>query len=354
MRIAETVRAAHHQGVIHRLLRPEVILVEDHPKAREFRITGFDLAKQTHAGSSVTLNISLSGIGDDRLVYAAPEVIGAFSSAEPASDQFSLGALLGLLLIGEPLFDNTRALMAARRLQVRVRNHDPRIPLSLDEAATRMLSLSIPDRYPNLKDAIAVVREAHARPTQRGLPAVEPSKPLDIEDLSPKSRIGPDYEILNRLGHGGMSVVYAARHLASGRTRALKIARPNDAAEEALRGEYDALCKLEHPNVVRVVDLSKMIDDRLTLVMERVGGSTLRAWLAAHPAPDAPTQRRLAEDLLAGLEYLENQGITHKDLKRTTCWSTRVTSRSSTSHWPARPPMRPTAARPCHPNPRQG
>src|SRR5947207_1816703 len=58
-----------------------------------------------------------------------------------------------------------------------------------------------------------------------------------------------------------------------------------------------------------------MVEGRLTLVMERVSGETLRRWLAAHPTPEPASQRRLAEDLLAGLEYLEQKSVTHKDLK---------------------------------------
>jgi len=81
-------------------------------------VTGFDLAKQL----TLDTTISLTTIADDRLVFAAPEVINAFSSAEPASDQFSLGAILAILLTGKPLFDNTRQLMAARRLMRRVRD----------------------------------------------------------------------------------------------------------------------------------------------------------------------------------------------------------------------------------------
>ncbi|MBM4320805.1 MAG: hypothetical protein FJ125_12845, partial [Deltaproteobacteria bacterium] len=57
------------------------------------------------------------------------------------------------------------------------------------------------------------------------------------------------------------------------------------------------------------------VEDRLTLVMERVGGSTLRRWLEQHRQPDLNTLRRYAEDLLAALEYLEQKGVTHKDLK---------------------------------------
>jgi serine/threonine protein kinase len=312
MNIAKTIDEAHRQGVVHRLLRPEVVLVEDQPKPTEVRITGFDLAKQL----SVDTAISVTSLADDRLVYAAPEVVNAFSSAEPASDQFSLGAILALVLTGKPLFDNTRQYMAARRFMRRVRDMAQRIPLSLDEAVAKMVELRPTDRYPSLEKAIDAVRVGRDPQTQN-LPGlvVDRRAPIDAENLADGTRVGSDYEILSRLGQGGMAVVYAARHLVSGKTRALKIARENDAAEEALRNEYQALSNLDHTNIVRVIDLTKMVEGRLTLVMERVGGKTLRQWLVAHTQSEPTAQRRLAEDLLAGLEYLEQKSVTHKDLK---------------------------------------
>lgn len=312
MRLAQTIDDAHQQGVVHRLLRPDVILVEDDPEPQQVRVTGFDLAKQL----SLDTTVSLTTIGDERLQLAAPEVVNAFSSAEPASDQFSLGAILALLLTGQPLFDSTRALLASRRLLRRVRDLAQRIPLSLDEAVTRMVALRPTDRFPSLSEAIEAVRRGRDPDTRTAQPLFPDRRaPLDPDNLEPGMRVGADYEVLSRLGQGGMAVVYAARHLVSGRTRALKIASANDAAEEALRGEYNALSRLDHPNVVRVIDLSKMVEGRLTLVMERVGGKNLRHWLQDGSAPDPQTQRRLAEDLLAGLDYLEQQGVTHKDLK---------------------------------------
>lgn len=312
MNIAKTIDEVHRQGVVHRLLRPEVVLVEDVPKPKHARITGFDLAKQL----TVDTAISVTSLADDRLIYAAPEVVNAFSSAEPASDQFSLGAILALILTGKPLFDNTRQYLAARRFLRRVRDMAPRISLSLDEAVAKMVELRPADRYASLEKAIEAVRVGRS-PEERNLPGllVDPRAPIDPENLANGARVGTDYEILGRLGQGGMAVVYAARHLVSGKTRALKIAKSNDAAEEALRNEYQTLSILDHPNIVRVIDLTKMVEGALTLVMERVGGQTLRGWLTSHPEPEPTAQRRLAEDLLAGLEYLEQKSVTHKDLK---------------------------------------
>lgn len=312
MRVVETMDEAHRQGVVHRILRPEVVLVQDLPEPEEIRITGFDLAKQLAADAT----LSLTSVADDRLTYAAPEVVTAFSSAEPASDQFSLGAILALLLTGKPLFESTRQLVAARRLMRRVRDMAPRIPLRLDEAVAKMVELRPTDRFPSLLAASAAVREARD-PEARTLPGLGLARrtPLDADNLQAGDRIGADYEIVSRLGQGGMAVVYAARHLVSGRTRALKIARTENAAEDALQQEYQVLSGLDHPNVVKVIDLTKMVEGRLTLVMERVGGKTLRQWLAEHAESETAARRRLAEDLLAGLEYLEQKGTTHKDLK---------------------------------------
>lgn len=311
LRIARAVNEAHAHGVVHRLLRPEVILVEDAPEPRELRVTGFDLAKRLGADSTAYV----THLDDDRLVFSAPEVVQAFSDADKSSDQFSLGALCALLVTGHALFSSTRERLSSRHFQRRVRDLNPRVPLRLDEAVTRMLSLRRTDRFAKLDDAIEAVRRARDPAAQSRLALPTPAERLDPDNLVAGDRLGRDYEIVSQLGRGGLSVVYAARHLPSNRTRALKIARADERAEEALRGEYEALGRIDHPNIVRVIDLTQIVPDRLTLAMERVGGQTLRDWLLGHQDAELATRRRLAEDLLAGLGYLEQQGVTHKDLK---------------------------------------
>ncbi len=311
LEIAAAVADAHGEGVVHRLLRPEVILVKDSPTPTGVRITGFDLAKQLASDSTV----AFTTLADERLRYAAPEVVNAFSTAEPASDQFSLGALLALLVAGRPLFDSTRELLTSRRLVVRLRDIASKAPLTVDEACSRMLAMRPADRFPDVAEAAAAVRAYEGKTLTLPHVAPAPSK-LDLENLAPATRIGADYEITGRLGHGGMAVVYAARHLPSGRTRALKISRPDPSAEEALRGEFQVLSGLDHAGIVRVLDLTNMVDSHLTLVMERVGGETLKHRLGPDRPPlDPPTRRRYAEDLLGALDYLEQKGVTHKDLK---------------------------------------
>lgn len=307
-KIAEAIAYAHDQGVIHRMLRPEVVLLKDVTKQADVRLTGFDLAKQLHAQGTVLV----STLTDDRLRWAAPEVLQGFSSAEPSSDQFALGALLGYLLAGRPLFEATHDLRKGRRIHLRDANSS--IPQSLVKVVDRMLELRPADRFPSTHEAItAVLQSFEGRPSSI-TSHVAPTA-LQPEAIEEGTRIGPDYEIQSKLGTGGLATVYAARHLVSGARRALKVALPKPGADQALEEEYQALLPLNHPAIVRAVDLSNLIPDRKTLVLERVNGVSLSRWLTEHPSPNSQVLRRYAEDLFSALIYLESQGVIHKDLK---------------------------------------
>jgi serine/threonine protein kinase len=311
--IALALAHAHRQGVVHRLLRPDVVLFENVPAQPQVRVTGFDLAKQTWSGQT----LAVSTLTDERLRYAAPEVVANFSDATPAADQFGLGLLLGWMLAGKALVESTRELVQRKGPSVRLRDVNPFVPQSLDEAVLRMLAVWPNDRYPDLDEALRAVARAVDLPLGDGADRPpDASAAYDPENLPEGTRIGTDYEVTRRLGSGGLATVYAALHLVSGRTRALKVARADPRAIDALRGEHQTLKKLQHPAIVRVFeDLSQMVPGRLTMVMEQVKGETLRDWLVTHTDPDPRRLRQYAEDLFGALAYLETQGVTHKDLK---------------------------------------
>ena len=166
IRMAQTLDDAHRQGVVHRLLRPEVVLVEDGQDPTADPGHRFRPRETAHVGR----NDSLTSVADDRLVFAAPEVVTAFSSAEPASDQFSLGAILAFILTGKPLFENTRQLIACSTADAPRARHGARIPLSLDEAVARMVELRATGSLLSLAEAIdarcAWAADPEARPSQ--------------------------------------------------------------------------------------------------------------------------------------------------------------------------------------------
>jgi serine/threonine protein kinase len=305
-RVVEAIDYAHAQGVVHRLLRPEVVLVEDATEPRDLRVMGFELAKQTWLPGQT---VAVSQVADERRRWSAPEVVRSFSDADARSDQFSLGALLGHVLAGRPLFDSTEELLRRGGAYTRLRDIHPGFKQSLDQALAVMLERSSANRYRSLRDAVEAIEQAASGKA----PAIAISV-LDPENLAPGTQIGSDYEIREKLGAGGMATVYLARHLVSGSARALKIARPDPKAEDALRAEHQALDGIDHPNIVRCIDITSVVPERKTLILERLRGESLTRRLAKGALTDEE-RRQYAENLLAAIGYLEQRGIVHKDVK---------------------------------------
>ncbi len=267
---------------------------------------GFELAKQLHLPGQT---IAVSTLADDRRRFSAPEVVRSFSDADARSDQFSLGALLAHLLAGRAVFDSTEELIRRSGVFTRPSEANTSLRKSLDAPIATMLSLASANRFPSLADAIAAVELAAFGKVSLDLPFT-----IDPENLVEGTRLRDEYEVKNKLGEGGMATVYVARHLVSGTSRALKVARPDPRAEDALLTEYRALQGIDHPNIVRAIDISNAVPDRRTLVLERVKGTSLAKRLAAGSLADE--ERRLyAEHLLSALAYLEQKGIVHKDIK---------------------------------------
>jgi serine/threonine-protein kinase len=129
--------------------------------------------------------------------------------------------------------------------------------------------------------------------------------------------LGP-YHILDRLGKGGQSEVYKARHPENGWTVALKVVRTNrlanpQAADHFLL-EMQAMAELEHPNIVQFWDADK-VGDALYCAMEFVEGTDLgkvvrlQSWLP--PAHAAEYVRQTA----LGLQHAHEHNLVHRDIK---------------------------------------
>jgi serine/threonine protein kinase len=125
--------------------------------------------------------------------------------------------------------------------------------------------------------------------------------------------VGGRYRLVDRLGIGGMSEVWAADDLELGRQVALKLlARGADPAR--FEREAQAVAGLAHPNICRLYDYGED-NGRPYMVLEYLGGGTLEDRLVpGEPYPDDETER-IARELAAGLAYAHARGLIHRDLK---------------------------------------
>ena len=125
------------------------------------------------------------------------------------------------------------------------------------------------------------------------------------------------YRVLEKLGAGGMGVVYRARDEQLERDVAIKVLPPgtlrDDAARRNFRKEALALAKLNHPNIETVYEFSTQ-DDTDFLVMEYVPGKTLADKLVSGALSENEVVT-LGMQIAAALEEAHEHGIVHRDLK---------------------------------------
>ncbi len=144
---------------------------------------------------------------------------------------------------------------------------------------------------------------------------------LDPESTSSASLVGArvgDYQVLRKLGRGGMADVYAARHLSLGRDVALKVLRKdfaNDAAYvERFRREARAAAKLNHPNIVQVFDVGSSGSSHF-IAQELIDGENLRQAIDQTGSLSIEEATRVLVDVASALEVASEAGITHRDIK---------------------------------------
>ena len=141
-------------------------------------------------------------------------------------------------------------------------------------------------------------------------------EPSPSPQLSPGSRFG-NYEVIQRLGVGGMGEVYCARDTRLERDVAIKILSPEQCCrpDALVRFEREArsACALNHPNIVTIYEIGEVNEARF-IAMELVKGETLRELLASGPIPFRKTVT-IAVQIANALAKAHEIGLVHRDLK---------------------------------------
>lgn len=171
MVIAQTVEYLHGEGIIHRDLKPANILIDDHDVPH---LTDFGLAKVFSGDAQRTATGTVIGTP----AYMAPEQAwGTPDDVSPASDIYSLGAILYELLTGRPPFPETNPLDQLLRLRetdpVLPRKLNSTIPPELEQICLRCLEKKPEHRYPSAAELAADLRR------------FQQQEPLNLQPLGP-------------------------------------------------------------------------------------------------------------------------------------------------------------------------
>lgn len=179
-------------------------------------------------------------------------------------------------------------------------------------------------RYPQLGSAMAALGQLFVgspTPTEcqpnLAMAATLPPPEGDAPSI-PALRVSlPGYEMLGKLGEGGMGVVYKARHLRLNRLVAIKMILAGEHANEEMLARFaleaETVAQLQHPGIVQIYEIGEH-EGHSFLALEYVSGGTLAAQLDDKPWP-ADKAAKLVESLARTMQAAHEGGIIHRDLK---------------------------------------
>ena len=126
------------------------------------------------------------------------------------------------------------------------------------------------------------------------------------------------YEILERIGTGGMAVVYKAKCHYLNRLVAVKVLKSDLAQDEDFRrrfnAESQAVAQLSHPNIVSIYDVSKGGDTEY-IVMELIDGITLKQYMEKRGQLSWRESLHFITQIMRALSHAHSRGIVHRDIK---------------------------------------
>jgi serine/threonine protein kinase len=139
-------------------------------------------------------------------------------------------------------------------------------------------------------------------------------------DFAATNRLG-DYELIRKLGRGGMGIVYEARHTATGNRVALKTLPTGGYGQEInadklyrFRKEFRCLSEINHPNLVGMQTL-EVDGDQWFFTMDVIDGTDFLSYVRPGDQLDEGRLRNALEQLARGVLALHQRGIIHRDLK---------------------------------------
>lgn len=127
-----------------------------------------------------------------------------------------------------------------------------------------------------------------------------------------------NYRIIEKIGEGGMGIVYLAEHITLKRKAAIKALNPflsqNEQIKARFVNEAVTLSQLNHPSIVSLYDFTTQ-NNQLFLIMEYADGHTLSEIIEKNGALQEIYAINIFKDILNGFFYAHSKGIVHRDIK---------------------------------------
>ncbi|MEO6260259.1 MAG: serine/threonine-protein kinase, partial [Thermoanaerobaculia bacterium] len=126
------------------------------------------------------------------------------------------------------------------------------------------------------------------------------------------------YQILDRLGIGGMGEIFKVRHIHLNELRVIKIMRPNVAADDQgmqrFLQEARTSTMIKQKNLAMLYDFAQLDDGSYYMVWEFIDGTNIQKWIAQTGAMPARLTTEIAIQALTGLDHLHSMGLIHRDI----------------------------------------
>jgi serine/threonine protein kinase/Tfp pilus assembly protein PilF len=320
---AQGLHSAHQKGIIHRDLSPDNLLIVADDTGEEItKVIDFGIAKPLFEGTQHTVANMVLG----KLEYCSPEQSGALAGGETIdhrSDIYSLGITFYYMLTGElPFFSATPQGYLFKHIHEVPKapsSHFPagEFPGALDRVVLKALSKNREERQSSMAE---FARELHEVSVSFGPTIIESSILVDVptSKLKPGDEFGNRYVIAEKLGEGGMGVVYKATDKILNVSVALKILNPKLLHEaqtvERLKREVILARKVAHPNVCRIYDIGESKGIHY-ISMELLQGQSLAEVVKKQGALPIDAGLTIIKQMLRALAEAHRVGIIHRDLK---------------------------------------
>ncbi|QVL47095.1 MAG: BREX system serine/threonine kinase PglW [Thiocapsa sp.] len=314
--LADVLRYAHGRRLYHRALAPQNVLVKSPDSAAPvLQVLNWQAAVReatagaTHLRTQGTAHIE-AHLEAPSQVYLAPEALRPDIAAGPHMDVFSLGAIAYLLFTGKP--PASSILELAERLRT---GHGLRISDTLDGSVQALQDLVQSSTQPEVSSRIATVDEFldYLELVEDELTTPAPEATVDPTVARKNDRLDGGFTVLAHLGKGSSAVALKVRPDGSDEDLVLKVAL-DQTQDERVRAEGEVLAQLGHPNIVKYRG-TRSVAGRTAVLMTQAGEQTLRKRIYEPEPLSLDLVARFGEELLSVVNYLEAEGVTHRDIK---------------------------------------